>query len=626
MSEAMQHLAILTDEIGPRPATSEAEHRASLHVESVFAASGLEPQVQEFDAPRTYGWAYILYNLLSIAAAVVAGPLVLGGKLEWLAFVLSALVAIILVSDLNTRWGFTRLMPKGPSQNVIGRLVPKGRPERVKKLVLVAHVDTARSSLVFSPALVRRFPLIFRLMKWATVLVALLLFVLALPLPLSAKVHTYVWYAALVFAAYLLLVLLANLHRELFMPFVQGANDNASGVAVLLGVAEELAPRQSSNGWAALGETQEFKPVRRSPEAAVEADVVPEGAVLRYSPAETPEDDDFASAEDFRWMEPEGRPIERPDRDQALFEFETIQFDAIRDAEPAARGWRRERELGFDDLDEADARAESGVRDDYRSADEDTTESRSPRRRGLLGGFGRGRDEAGPRRRGKAEDSSEDLNGWLGVDDQFDARKAGKKIGSWDNFDDSGDDDGLGWKGGRPGGDPLGDDEFAWHEASRIRRRVEERSDRDLAEKEIWFVATGAQETGTWGMREFLSAYGPELRDALIINIDSVGAGQLAWVVSEGAGRRREASSRLTGLARRVSREGQIMVKPRSYRGLITDAYPALVRGFKAMSIMAFDTNGLPAGWHWRTDTSEAIEPEVVERAVKLVAEMIRKA
>ena len=66
MAEIMQHLTALADEIGPRPATSDAESRAADYIESVFVARGLEPEVQEFDAPRTYSWAYVIYYLLTI--------------------------------------------------------------------------------------------------------------------------------------------------------------------------------------------------------------------------------------------------------------------------------------------------------------------------------------------------------------------------------------------------------------------------------------------------------------------------------------------------------------------------------------------------------------------------------
>ena len=127
MAETMQHLSALADEIGPRPATSDAESRAASYIESVYVARGLEPEIQEFDAPRTYSWAFVLYHLLSIASAVCAGTWLLGGKLVWPMVAVSAIVAFVMWLDLGTRSGLSRLMPKGPSQNVIARHVPKQR-------------------------------------------------------------------------------------------------------------------------------------------------------------------------------------------------------------------------------------------------------------------------------------------------------------------------------------------------------------------------------------------------------------------------------------------------------------------------------------------------------------------
>ena len=139
-------------------------------------------------------------------------------------------------------------------------------------------------------------------------------------------------------------------------------------------------------------------------------------------------------------------------------------------------------------------------------------------------------------------------------------------------------------------------------------------------------MATGAEEVGTIGMQEFLADYADDLRDALIINLDNVGAGQLSWVTSEGMARRYRANQRIIGLAKRASREREILVKPRDYRGLSTDATPALARGFKAMTLMGFDSSGVPLNWHWKTDVSANIEAEVVERVADLVTEMIREA
>jgi hypothetical protein len=649
MAEMMQHLTALADEIGPRPATTDAEHRAAAYIESVYVARGLEPEIQEFEAPRSYSWAYVIYHFLTIASAVISGAWLLSGMLVWLGFALSAITAFFLWSDLDTKWGLTRLMPKGPSQNVIARHIPKQRRgERMKKVIVVAHYDTARASLAFAPGMVGQFPLTFMLMKACTFAVPVMLLLIALPLSWLAPVHVYLWYASLLASAYLLIPLLIHVHREIAMPFVPGAGDNASGVAAMLGVLHNLVPEPDASRYI----TSQFPAaVRRGPEAAFEAGVVPEGSLLSYSPAGG-RDPSTELPDDFAWAEPDGAPARQPQRGQArLPEFETIEFSAV-DARTSGREAPSSRQpAAFEDWIDDEAPS-APVLPSAAEARLGAAEFAEKPKRGLLGGLNLGRK--------RKQEETADVAGWLGVDEEFDARKAGADIGSWDNFQadppaaparpaapasaapaapaptprrkpvaDDDDDDaagGLGWKGGWAGDDPIEDDDFAANEAARIRRRVTEMVDRDLVEKEVWFVATGAEEVGTFGMQAFLERYGEDVRDALIINLDNVGAGQLSWVTSEGMARRYHANARLIGLARRVSREHEILVKPRAYKGLSTDATAALARGFKAMTLMAFDSAGLPVNWHWKTDTSDAIETQVVERATDLVTNMIREA
>jgi hypothetical protein len=639
MAETMQHLTALADEIGPRPATSDAESRAASYIESVFVARGLEPEVQEFDAPRTYSWAFAIYHLLSIAAAACAGAWLLGGKLLWPCFGVSALVAFVMWMDLDTRWGLSRILPKGPSQNVIARHIPRQRRgEKLKRVVIVAHYDSARASLAFAPGVVAQLPVMMLLLKVATFAIPVVLLINGLPLPGPPELHTYLWWLTLVFAAYLLVPLFINVQREIGMPFVDGANDNASGVAAMLGVLHNLVSEPEAGRFA----TSQFSPVRRTPEAAVEAGVVPEGSLLNYTPVGG-RDAATELPDDFQWVEPETASERVPARGQGSFlDFDTVEFGLVGDGsrssresaptrpplDSAAERPRRER-APLDDFtagvldDDAPLPGGGGMDSGapmIEAAEHGT--SRPKRTGGILGGLGK---------RKKAEDDP-DVKGWLGVDDGFDARSAGKDIGSWDKFRDDKDDDdddagGLGWKGGWAGDDPIGDDDFAATEAARIRRRVSESgSDRELTEKEVWFVATGAEEVGTAGMEAFLAAYGEDIRDALIINIHNVGAGQLSWVTAEGMARRYRANQRLIGLAKRVSREQEILIRPRVYKGLSTDATPALARGYKAMTLMAFDSNGVPVNWHWNTDTTANIETELIERVTELVTNMIRQA
>jgi len=606
MAELIEYARKLAEDIGPRPATTDSEHRAAEWLEKTFSAHGLETEMQEFDAVHTYSWAFVLYHLLTMGAAFAAGykPF-----LAWPAFAVSAIVAFFMWTDLDTRWGLTRLMPKGPSQNVIARHVPRARRgERLRKIVVVAHYDSARASLAFAPNMVSGFATTFGLLKISTFLTPVLVLVMALPFKPLATLDPWLWYATMVVAAYLLIPTIINIHRELFMPFVAGANDNASGVAAMIGAMERLVPAPDASSLV----TGSFAPIRRDFETASAADVIPEGAALSYSPAAAPQP--LADLpDDFTWAE----SVAERSPNQAVLEFDTIEFAAVGEdakrpaAKPATRPAERSGERkplpGPGEVLPADI-AGPGV-------DELSEKQRAEKRR--LFGLGRKKE---PR-------EGEQVAGWLGVGEDFDARKAGKNIGTWDNFEgDDDDDDGFGWKGGWAGDDPIGDPEFAASEAARIRRRVTETIDRELSEKEVWFVATGAEEVGTSGMQALLRDYGEDLRDALIINIDGCGAGQLFWASSEGMARRYRADRRLVGLARRVSRETETMIKPREYKGLSTDASPALARGFKAMSIMAFDGNGMPVNWHWKTDTVDNLDPQLIEKTADFVAAMVREA
>ncbi|HEY5517957.1 MAG TPA: hypothetical protein VIL15_06845, partial [Coriobacteriia bacterium] len=72
MGALISHVEHLSETIGPRPATTDAEQRAAGYIREAFEAHGLTAELQEFDSPRTYSWAYVIYHALTIAAAVAS--------------------------------------------------------------------------------------------------------------------------------------------------------------------------------------------------------------------------------------------------------------------------------------------------------------------------------------------------------------------------------------------------------------------------------------------------------------------------------------------------------------------------------------------------------------------------
>jgi hypothetical protein len=128
------------------------------------------------------------------------------------------------------------------------------------------------------------------------------------------------------------------------MPAVDGANDNASGVAVMLGALERIVPTPEESG------TTSFPAIRRGVEAAQEADVVPVGASVSDAseepsgpaePARTAEHDPTELPDDFRWADTPAAaaPRQEPGPSQRRLEFETIEFDAIGAQDMTEEGW-----------------------------------------------------------------------------------------------------------------------------------------------------------------------------------------------------------------------------------------------------------------------------------------------
>jgi hypothetical protein len=614
MSGEMSHVIELADGIGPRPASSDAEASAADYIQGVFEARGLEVERQEFDTPRTYAWAYVAYHVLTIGAAV------LSRWLPWPALALGLASAVLMRMDLETRWGLTSLMPKGPSQNVIARYVPRvRRNERAHRVVVVAHYDSARSSLAFSPGMVRNFAVTFGLMKALTYAVPILVAVSLLPW-LETFRATWSWYVILAASAYLLVPLLINVHREWFMKHTDGANDNASGVAAMLGVMERIVPEPEG------GATMAFSRVRQAEEEPRAAEAALDDAWLSYAPAETAREAELWSGgdEDIDWTEPAsaGRgqtTMDMPSAPRVATTMPEAVPDPVRTPRGSLSTGLTGDLFGSDDLFAAPG---SGPADPIAV----TEVPAASERRGL---FGRTKGAAAPEAASAGKPERHGVRDWLGVGNDFDARKEGHAIGSWDHFTkpepDEDEDAGIGWKGGAAAVDDISDPGFAASEAARIRRKVTTGTDRDLSEKEVWFVATGAEEVGTVGMKAFLKEHGPDLRDAFIINIDNVGTGSVSYVDSEGMAKRYRSDRRIVSAARRAVSENGLAIRSRPYKGLSTDATPALARGFRAMSVMAFDINGRLPNWHWATDTVENVDEKNLETAAEFVCAVIKE-
>lgn len=222
-------------------------------------------------------------------------------------------------------------------------------------------------------------------------------------------------------------------------------------------------------------------------------------------------------------------------------------------------------------------------------------------RRGLGGLFGRKKKQ------------QESMSEWLGVDDDFDAKRSGGEIGSWDNFD--GDDNG--WKGGATGVDGVTELE--------LRDAITSMGDDELLGHDIWFVATGASECGNAGLKAFLETHRDKLRGVFLINLESVGAGQVAMLASEGDSRALKGDKRIMKLVQQVSSDFHHEIGAVDMPYVNTDAHAAMNMSLRSLTIAGIEGAHFACS-HSEEDMPYNVNDENINKVADVVTEVIRRS
>jgi hypothetical protein len=204
----------LVDEFGPRPPGSDAERRAAQHLAGRLEEMGREVHVEGFS----------VWPAWATGTAINAGVAVAGGVIAVYAAALGA--ALVLLAVILTFFDLAgiapttrRLLGRRASQNVVSF----GDRELPGALLLVAHYDSG-------PTRMRPLRPMFLAM------LILLVCSIARVGGMSGVALTVVQFLASV----VLIVYVALLLDVALSPPARGESDNASGVAVVLRLAERL--------------------------------------------------------------------------------------------------------------------------------------------------------------------------------------------------------------------------------------------------------------------------------------------------------------------------------------------------------------------------------------------------
>lgn len=230
----LDHVSALAYNIGPRPAGHEAEAHARAYIRKALEAAGVEEvKAQAFLTPDTWGYA------LATPFALSLGGLLLG-RLGWFGRTVGAALGAAAAhltwrATSGLRQPLAQIAGQRPSANLIVRIPAAGRP--MHTAVLIGHVDTNRHRETFSPARKRA------LLASSTAIIG------AQAAGALAQITNARWLGRAAAAAQV--VTLGAVLADETGPFVDGANDNASAVACLLGLAAALQarPLQHTDVW-----------------------------------------------------------------------------------------------------------------------------------------------------------------------------------------------------------------------------------------------------------------------------------------------------------------------------------------------------------------------------------------
>lgn len=240
----MKHLRMLADEIGPRPAGHVEEMRTRQYIRTVLYALGY-PEVESlpFLAPDT--WGYALNSPLIAAWFSNLLPSRLWGGLA----ALGSAYALWHGTRIG-RHPLARLARRRQSATLVVRALPTGVARH--RVVLLGHTDSNKDRPFFRPGLKKL------LLGLTTAALGALIGNGVAQLIEGLTAHPGAARIRKLSAGAILVSLLLGLADECG-DFVPGANDNASAVACLLGLAAHLRqqPLEHTEVWFAFTGAEE---------------------------------------------------------------------------------------------------------------------------------------------------------------------------------------------------------------------------------------------------------------------------------------------------------------------------------------------------------------------------------
>lgn len=243
---------------GHRGSTTENERKASDYIANRFREIGLKPEIQKFHGQRCFPRRFIPSLVLGFGGGVAGLLLTIFPNqstdtlLLIISLVFSAFGATTFFIESSLKYEvFSRMFSKGDSVNVLAKIEKSNSKNR---LILVAHLDSQKGGFLFSPKFLK---FITKFTKPdLTFSPILIMFLSIISMGFTSLLLFYLENTGIFFLIISVLHLFLMIYLAISLvlmvewsnaDFVAGANDNATGVAVLLTVAEEVNRKEKDD-------------------------------------------------------------------------------------------------------------------------------------------------------------------------------------------------------------------------------------------------------------------------------------------------------------------------------------------------------------------------------------------
>lgn len=159
-----------------------------------------------------------------------------------------------------------------------------------------------------------------------------------------------------------------------------------------------------------------------------------------------------------------------------------------------------------------------------------------------------------------------------------------------------------------------------------LRQAILGMSNDELLAHDIYFVALGASNVDHAGMKHFLAEHRGDIRGAFLVNLDSVGAGDLVFLTHEGRTNTRRSDRRMGRMLMGIAKDLHIPLGRAKLDWGETDATLAMQNSVRATTLMGMSPDGVPALSATSDDVPENVNPSQVVAVSDLIAELIRRS